>query len=259
MNFQPENKINIKYLELVVTTKCTLRCKDCANLMPLYKKPYCVKLDVIKESMTNLLEAIDGIETFRILGGEPFLYDDLREVINFVSKENKIKKVEVVTNGTIYPKDEKIIEAMKSEKVELVISDYGGLSKNKCGLIKMKDEYGINVRVLKIDYWLDYSNIHCRNRNKIELESQYKKCNHQCTSLFNGILYECPRCAHGIDLGIVEKRERDYLDLLDNNKSVKDIQDELIKIFSGQREFISACNYCDVETDVKQIPVAIQM
>lgn len=229
MSFQPLDKIKIKYLELVVTTKCTLKCKDCANLIPLYKNPYSIEFNVIKESILRLLENIDSIERFRILGGEPFLYDDLDKVINLILKEDKIKKVEIVTNGTIYPQNIELIKTMINEKIKVVISDYGGLSKNKDRLLEMKEKYGVNVELLKIDYWLDYSKIHCRNRSDNDLQEQYTRCNHQCMSLFNGILYECPRCGHGMDLGIIEKKENEYINLLDENADY--IHEELIKFF----------------------------
>lgn len=257
MSFQPLDKIKIKYLELVVTTKCTLKCKDCANLIPLYKNPYSIEFNVIKESILRLLENIDSIERFRILGGEPFLYDDLDKVINLILKEDKIKKVEIVTNGTIYPQNIELIKTMINEKIKVVISDYGGLSKNKDRLLEMKEKYGVNVELLKIDYWLDYSKIHCRNRSDNDLQEQYTRCNHQCMSLFNGILYECPRCGHGMDLGIIEKKENEYINLLDENADY--IHEELIKFFFGNRKFISACNYCDIETEIKRIPVAFQL
>lgn len=257
MSFQPLDKINIEYLELVVTTKCTLKCKDCANLIPLYKNPYSIEFNVIKESLLILLENVESIEKFRILGGEPFLYDDLDKVINLTLKEDKIKKVEIVTNGTIYPQNMKLIETMINEKIKVVISDYGDLSKNKDKLLQMKKKYGINAELLKIDYWLDYSKIHCRNRSESDLQQQYTRCNHQCMSLFNGVLYECPRCGHGMDLGIIEKKENEYINLLEDNAD--NIGEKLIKTFSGNKKFISACNYCDVERNIKKIPVALQL
>ena len=42
-------KLYLDYTEIVITTKCSLKCKNCANLISSYKKPYDVDEKLIKE------------------------------------------------------------------------------------------------------------------------------------------------------------------------------------------------------------------
>lgn len=252
------NNLSINYIELVVTTKCSLKCKDCANLMQYYKKPYDVDYEIIEKSINKLINSVDEIKKFRILGGEPFLHSRLEDVINLVANSEKIVSIEVVTNGTIYPKKQSTINALKNEKVNVVVSNYGKLSKEKDNIMDLKSTYGINVSLLEIDHWLDYSNISCRNNDDSYLNIQYKKCNHQCTSLLNGKLFDCPRSAHSMDLGIIPYNEDEFVNLIDDD-NIDLTRSKLVEMFEGNKQFIKACNYCDVGSNPKKIAPVLQI
>ncbi|MGL6105467.1 MAG: radical SAM protein [Fusobacteriaceae bacterium] len=254
-----KNYISIPYIEIVVATKCTLRCKDCANLMQYYDNPYIIDINTIKTSINRLIESVDNIEKFRILGGEPFLHPDLDEIINLVASSEKIKEVQIPTNGTILPKKESLIKALKHNKVSISISDYGEYSTKKKEIVQLGEQHNIKVEVMNMDYWLDYSSIECRSRSKEQLQDQYKQCNHQCTSLLNGKIFDCPRSAHGMDLGIIPKNSLEYIDLVDESKSILRIRREIIAMYNEQKKCIQACNYCNVGTSPKKIEPAIQL
>lgn len=74
----------IYQIEMVVTTKCSLRCKDCSNLMQYYKSPYHVDIKKNLKALKNLLDNVDEIGTLTFLGGEPLLYPDLVELLGGV-------------------------------------------------------------------------------------------------------------------------------------------------------------------------------
>lgn len=61
--------LSLPRMDLVLTTRCSLRCEKCANLMQYYENPTDVKLDIILQSMRTLMQAIDSIETIYVLGG----------------------------------------------------------------------------------------------------------------------------------------------------------------------------------------------
>ena len=48
------------YFEVVVTTKCTLRCKYCANFIQYYKNPYDVSKEDVLLSIDNIMESVGG-------------------------------------------------------------------------------------------------------------------------------------------------------------------------------------------------------
>ncbi len=109
------NKLIINHCELVVTECCSLKCKDCANLMQYYKYPSNLDLEEIFACFNRFLDTIDMLLDLRILGGEPFLRKDLDLLINAYSDNDKIKRITVYTNSTIVP-PQKVIESLKIPK-----------------------------------------------------------------------------------------------------------------------------------------------
>lgn len=66
------NGIKLNHVELVVTEKCSLKCKGCSSLMPYYAAPQSKDYKSIILYYNNLIEAIDYIGEIRILGGSRF-------------------------------------------------------------------------------------------------------------------------------------------------------------------------------------------
>ena len=65
--------IELNSVDLVVTERCTLKCKDCSNLMQYYTKPETLEEASITEEVDILLSLVDKIHEIRVIGGEPLL------------------------------------------------------------------------------------------------------------------------------------------------------------------------------------------
>lgn len=147
-------EVIIPRMDLVLTTRCSLKCESCANLMQYYEKPYDIPLDHIKKYMNRLSKISHEIKQVYVLGGEPFLYADLEEVIKYLNNIEKIKEIIVVTNGTIAWDNDKIKQTFGGQKVVIRISDYGELSKHKEELIEQLEEEEIPYVWDKKEYFL---------------------------------------------------------------------------------------------------------
>lgn len=64
-----DNEIYLHNLDFVTTEKCSLRCKDCSNLIPYYKKPINIDMDESLEALDRFFDAIDFLSEIRVLGG----------------------------------------------------------------------------------------------------------------------------------------------------------------------------------------------
>lgn len=246
--------LSLNYVELVITTKCTLRCRSCANLMYKYNKPYNVDLSIIKKSINKLLECCNEIKMFRILGGEPFCNPELKNILEELNS-SKIKQIVIVTNGTIMPKDDDLIELLKNNKVVVEISDYNNLSSKKEKLIDFCAKNNIICHCGNfVRMWQDYGDL---KKYKNNTEEQFFYCNVNCKNLLNGKLYYCPRQAHGIDLGIIKDNDAQYIDLIKNSKKTNQ---KLLKEYIFRNSPICACDYCKYATTKSNIiPVAEQI
>lgn len=92
------------------TLACNLRCKHC--LLSAGKE---LKDELTTEEIKRLVdEAIElGVKRFYITGGEPFIKNDIFELIRYIIKE-KNKELIIQTNATLF--DDKKISALKKLK-----------------------------------------------------------------------------------------------------------------------------------------------
>ena len=156
------NKFTIRNIDLVITEYCNLRCKDCGSLIPYYKNPAHIKLDEILSPLDNFLNAIDELYELRILGGEPFLYPSIGELLDACGKLSKVKRIVIYTNSTVIPEN-MIFERMKENQVVLHMSDYGTYSGKVKEIQEKCLEYGIDFYVHKYNEWRDMGTTELRN------------------------------------------------------------------------------------------------
>lgn len=238
-------KFYVKHLELPITTYCTLCCRHCANLMQYYDRPRHGSVEQIIDSLTAVLSSVDGVALLRILGGEPLLHPELCRILDFCLKEQKIKKIEVVTNGTLLFSEEALVSLTDrvgtKPNFEVCISDYGQNSGKKDLLVRQLEEAGIAYKV-ESDKWRAAGNISRRNRDARALKKLFRYCS-RCVSLLNGELHICPRSSHGTDLHIVPKKQGEYVAVLEYGDDKKALRAAIRKLLN--RKYIEACNYCD--------------
>ncbi len=255
-----KKRFNIEYIEIVLTTTCTLKCKGCSALMEHYKKQSHTNIDINIESLKKILDCCDTLQHLRLLGGEPLCYPDLFKILEFTKQQDKIKRITIVTNGTLLIKDKQILEILKNDKFDVFISNYGSFSRKKEELINELRENNIKYKLNEEDIlWRDYGNLEFRNRSKKELKNQFLNCKVTCNSLYNGKLHHCPRSTHGTNLKKIPLKEQDYINVLDKNITKKQLRKKLYKFFYGYVPYIEACNYCNSATkDLKLMPAGQQ-
>lgn len=88
-----------------VTSRCNANCAHCFNRANLNNK----SADLSLEKIGELAKALPPIKNFLLSGGEPFLRNDLAELINIFKANNDIQTVSIPTNGFF---TEKIIDSM---------------------------------------------------------------------------------------------------------------------------------------------------
>ena len=72
-----ENTIHLRSLDLVITTKCSMKCESCCNLMQYFVAPKNTD-DQILKAVSTLEENVDLISEFRVIGGEPLVNKDMK-------------------------------------------------------------------------------------------------------------------------------------------------------------------------------------
>lgn len=234
---EKDNLFVIPRIPVMLTTRCTLRCEQCSNLMPYYERPRDYAASDVLGWIQAILDVVDEWICIELVGGEPFLYKELETVLQFVLTCEKIKHVEFTTNATIIPK-ENILSLLQNDKVSVHISDYGKIVSNQ-KFIDVMEEYRIKYVLYKEMKWVAVGGVEPRGRSEEEQRAQYWACPaaKMCKTVLNGKLYACSRAASLHQLGIEPKME--YIELVDN----ANLQEELKEFLLLNNSI--ACDYCD--------------
>ncbi len=228
----------LPYLEFVVTERCTLKCKNCANLMQHYCTPESYPLERLMKDADELEKRLSAIWVLQLLGGEPLMYPGLETLLAHLCGKKFIRTIQVVTNGTLLPK-EAVLRALQNEKVIVHISNYGDKSVKLNALKELLSKNGIRYKSLDYTEWMDYGDLSNRGLSQAELNESYRRCpSAECKTLLKGHIYACPRSAHmdNLGLGIGDGEAVDIYDGANFNEN-------LGALFN--RPTISACDHCN--------------
>lgn len=256
------SSLNINSMNLIITEKCSLRCRDCSYLIPYYKMPTDYPLDEIFEGLDRFTESVDVIGRLSILGGEPLMHTGLKEIMEKVSSKGNIITAEIVTNGTIMPGKE-ILEAIKKHGICVSISNYGVNSPKAAQIKKAADEMGIICSIKLDNTWYDSGAPKPRNRKKEDNKTYFENCSARsiCSSLQKGEYHLCPRSAHGIALGLIPKKESDFINVTDYTLTHEQLKEKL-KNYIFNPPCLTACDYCgpfDITKPAQLLPAAVQI
>lgn len=235
----------------VLTTVCNLKCENCIALTPYYKQPYHIPSSMICESFDRLSAVVDEITCLELLGGEPFMYPDLENVVEHILSNQKVKILQITTNGIAPLK--KDISFLANDRIQIRISDYA-ISEGVGEFATKLNQVGVRYLVQKDIRWKPVGNLKRKNKSIEELKDEYNLCFEglNCKTVLNGKLFPCTFSSRLYDLNY--SSEIEYIDLLNENVTWNCILDFFTKSFSN------GCRYCDImDPNVELIQSAIQV
>lgn len=242
-----KNGLYLGSAELVLTARCNLRCRHCANLMPCYPHPEDVPQEVLTAGLQRFLDAVDGVGTLRLLGGEPLLaQQNLRKALEVLARpENrKVLGLQIVTNGALLFQPETLRALRANPLATVYISAYAFLAPRTGALVRQLKEWHIPYVLSGDGFWQDYGAPDVPCGTPAQAAQRFARCRLKisCNTLLNGFLYTCPRQAHGAALGLYPPRPR--VDLRQSDTQM--LRDEICALHS-RREPVAACRCCRAE------------
>ena len=256
-SFWDKDFLKVNSIDLVLTEKCSLKCKDCSNLMQYYEKPIDNDLDVILKSFDNFIQSVDYCYEVRMIGGEPLIYKNIDKVLEKVLSYRNVGNIVIYTNGTIVPKGDKI-KVFKNDKVYFRISDYGAASRNVSKLEIALKENSIHYITERVTTWQDCAVIKKFDRTESLTKEIFGNCCvNETLTLLHGKLYLCPYSAHIENLKVFNPKEIESIDL-HNISSNSELKTEIRKLYFD-KEYLQACTFCNGrDHNVASIEAAIQ-
>ena len=243
---------------LLITTRCTLKCKECTAYIPYLTKCADMEKATIFKMIKYLADAIDLIPNLNLQGGEPLLHPDLAEIINYALEFNNIRQVSIVSNGTIIPPEE-VIKACQNHRILYRISNYGSLSNKLDQIVEICRNRNIRCEITNYPYWNQVTLPCFYSDSDSVLRDKAINCP-LCMAAYGTLLATCQFTLHTIRLGVLPQYKDSYLDI-DNYSSTHEFRialEEYIQRFkSGQ--WFETCRYCSGPQHLTpMIPVAEQ-
>ena len=263
LKFHLFKSVSIPQVEIVITTRCSLRCKECANFIPLIKNKVDFSYEQLTSDLNSLLKKVTSIQSVLLLGGEPLLHKNLAKIFQYCCEQRKIKQVYIVSNGTIVPSSE-LVDVMRKfrNKSYFWLSNY---SSNASLSNRLHNEKIINLlkeNKIKAIYhddlkWIPTSKFVPHNRSSQELINYYKGCRTTCVSMIEGKIFPCPRASafyFSNPHKLPSKESNEYVDVREDFSV-----DDVINFYSKQTYKI--CDYCSLLEDFKsgRVIPAIQL
>lgn len=261
-------KTYVNLTQICVTERCSLKCKKCAHGCYAVKADHQdLTLEQVKKSADAFFSKIDYICEFVLIGGEPLLYRQLAEAVEYIGSKyrNKINIFSITTNGTIKPSD-RLLSVCREHDVLFRISNYSKqlprLERQYSILSELFNENGIRYSLgFQDSSWTDYGFEYVnRNGTEEELIKVFDSCDTPCHEIRENKFYFCVMARSVAENLSKNVGEDDYIDF---DKLVSsDWKRELLEFILGysQKGYLDMCNYCHgAECYKYPIPVAEQL
>jgi sulfatase maturation enzyme AslB (radical SAM superfamily) len=140
MNENWSGSDQIEYIELSVSNECNLMCRMCSPAYSTKWNTFVIENETMQAyhdqytqpyiSIENVFNNVDltKLKAVKYLGGEPFVTPQVKELFEFLEKNNLLENIHFIcnTNVTYFPaKFIKYFKKLKGLKVELSIDGYG--------------------------------------------------------------------------------------------------------------------------------------
>lgn len=246
--------LKTKRMSIVPTFVCTLRCRLCSNHMPAFENPPHATVEEMKADIDALFALFDHIEWLQFVGGEIFTHKHLDEVFEYCKKySSQFDRLIIETNATIPPTDNELESLLSyGERLKVMISDYGELSRVRDRMVEIFEANGIEYVLKK--YHGDVENQHFGGwidntlcRDLLEPDDYVTKQAAQCAQVrlenmhvFRGKLHRCSNSLFLSELGVCVPNRGDFVDLHDGT-SMEEKQTLVRRFYEYPRK---SCHYC---------------
>jgi hypothetical protein len=246
IKYLSKERLYIRSIDVVVTEKCSLKCKDCSNLMQYYESPQNITDEQIFLEIDRVCDLADEINELRIIGGDAMMNKNFGEIANYAASKENVNKVVIYTNGTIAPSVDRLMAISNIDKIFVFVTTYGELSRNAEKLCQTMDQLGIKYNMQPAYGWTDCGRITENRRTEAERKAIFQNCcAKHFTTMTDGKLFRCPFAANLHRLKATSEYEGDYFDLMVNQVDSGDALDARKALAYKFLRDLPTTRYCD--------------
>ena len=231
----PED-LYLRSVDVMITEKCSLRCRDCANLMQYYEAPRDVSTDGIISALKWLLSSVDGVHELRLIGGEPFMNKKIYTIIEEICSLSGFEKLVIYTNGMV-PLKESQKDLISHPKIIFSVTDYGSLAKNTHAFVSQLEKWECTYRVHPPEHWTDSGRIMHHGRSDEANQRLFDECcGKNLWTISDQGFGRCPFSLNAAHLGVSS------FDGVDN---VPIGAKDGVRVYAQNSEFLPVCDLCN--------------
>lgn len=244
-NLMREEGFFPQQLDLIVTDRCSLRCRDCCNHIPYVRNP--ANRDPVRllRVLDGVLSCVDGVERLHILGGDGLMHPDIAWLTEQAAAREKIGKIVVFTNAVI-PLDEARWASLGGGKASFHVTDYGLPAQKTDDFARAAARMGIACRVRREECWFQFriggpAHPDAERNRRVFLTCMANRC----PSIYDERMYRCAPVHNAVGLGTVPDDPDNYIDLSDVAMGKNaDRTRETMRTFLFDKTGMSACAHC---------------
>jgi hypothetical protein len=255
----PKNPGVLYSIDVPVTEKCSLKCKNCSNLMQYFANPQHADFFKLSNALKKVLTIMDHCYEVRLLGGEPFVNLELYKYIEMLDEySTRFDWIVIYTNATIIP-NQRTLNSLKKRKILVEISDYGH-PHQKCESFRMTLEQAeIPYFYMRVSQWQNCGSLQDYGRTYEQNTTIFRECCVKDTpSIIDGKLFRCPYAGSVYKLQAIPPCYNEFVDIVDPGTPDSKVRNNIQKLMSAGN--LKVCTYCGGRPwNDFSIPAAIQI
>lgn len=228
------NEDTLFHIEIHAMDACNLNCAGCTHYAPVFDKEK-PNTEARINDIALLRRKISSVVNFYILGGEPFLNNELDKYIEAVRKEFPDAYVVIVTNGLLIPKcTEKLLNYLSTENVCVSISEYAPTHQLISEIVDTLNKYNIVYNIRPFDKKQLF--------NKPLSKEKTGECyciSPGCVNIWNKKIARCPTLMY-----VTELNKKFNLDFPE--EGIIDMESDIsgVELKNKLRMVVPLCDYC---------------
>lgn len=250
--YKYKQKIYMLKTDIIATSACSLKCKNCSLFIPYWKKNVSFSVEQLKSDADSYFKCVDFVLDMNIIGGEPFLYKDLDKILCYYGEHyrHKIGHFGIITNGTVTPKDS-TIAVLKKYDIAVAISDYSEIVGYKeqadrlCEVLQNNEvEYSRNTEIQWYDFGFPYPR-YCYQKE--EIKAHMENCNTICHNLNENRIWYCANAWAAYKSGLYPTAIEGgaYVDLDEIDENSLESRKRILDCCCGNMEgYVNFCKVC---------------
>lgn len=235
----PNYKIVFNQLESPIINVCNLSCEHCVTTSP-YHKTNLYPIDKFENDIKTLSKYYH-VKLFHLLGGEPFLLQNLEQYVDILRNYNFCDEISIITNGLLLPtyKNKDIFN-----KIDILTISYYSDVNAKNIIEKWLSENKIKCKVDK-RFFKDFKTlISYKKFNNLDTQKYYNNCTFKkCHTIYNGKYYMCEESIFNQKLLKINGNNEDLDDGIDISSITSPIDFEY-KFNILKSKPLKNCAYC---------------